>query len=69
MIKDNQNDKVHPASWEERQIKIAEILAEGVYSYLKGNGQLKEDFKKEKKVQELLERIKGIDTPISNGEV
>lgn len=53
----------------ERQVKLAEILTEGVYSYLKGNGLLKKDFKKEQKIQELLEKTKGTDTPIDNEEM
>jgi hypothetical protein len=66
LIKDNQNDIGHPASSTDR---IAEILAEGVYSYLKENGLLKEDFKKSQKIQELLEKTKRIDAPIDGEEM
>ena len=48
----------------ERQVRVAEILTEGVYSYLKGNGLLKKDFEKCEKIEEVLEKTKGVDTPI-----
>jgi hypothetical protein len=61
LIKDNQNDRFHPASPEERQIKIAEIVAEGVYSYLKKNSFLKEDIGRERRIGELLENTKRVE--------
>ena len=48
----------------ERQVRLAEILTEGVYSYLKGSGLLKKDFEKCEKIEEVLEKTKGVDTPI-----
>lgn len=48
----------------ERQVRLAEILTEGVYSYLKGNGLLKKEFEKCEKIEEVLEKTKGVDTPI-----
>lgn len=48
----------------ERQVRLAEIITEGVYSYLKGSGLLKKDFEKCEKIEEVLEKTKGVDTPI-----
>jgi hypothetical protein len=48
----------------ERQVRLAEILTEGVYCYLKGNGLLKKEFEKCEKIEEVLEKTKGVDTPI-----
>jgi serine kinase of HPr protein (carbohydrate metabolism regulator) len=43
----------------ERQVRLAEILTEGVYSCL-----LKKDFEKCEKIEEVLEKTKSVDTPI-----
>ena len=48
----------------ERRVRLAEILTEGVYSYLKGSGLLKKDFEKCEKIEEVLEKTKSVDTPI-----
>jgi hypothetical protein len=53
----------------ERQVRLAEILTEGVYSYLKGKGLLKKDFEKCEKIEEALEKTKGVDTPIDKEPV
>jgi hypothetical protein len=52
----------------ERQVRVAEILMEGVYCYLKGNGLLKKDFEKCEKIGDVLEKTKGVDHPIDNEE-
>ena len=48
---------------EDRQEKVIEILTEGVFSYLKGEGLLKEDSEKNQKVLKLLGEIE-LMTPI-----
>ncbi len=53
----------------ELESKFAEILVEGLYCYLKSNGLLKEDAKRNQEIQELLEETKRIDTSIVNEEI
>ena len=48
------------------QLRIAEILTEGVYSYLKANGLLVENLKKDQRIQEVLDITKGNDTQTDN---
>lgn|GEM_PF-1678246 len=44
----------------ERLKRITEILAEGVYAYLKKNGLLREDIERTEKIKRLLEKAKEI---------
>ncbi len=44
----------------ERQKRITEILAEGVYVYLKKNGLLREDIERAERIKKLLEKAKGV---------
>ena len=44
----------------ERQKRITEILAEGVYAYLKKSGLLREDIERTEKIKRLLEKAKEV---------
>lgn len=68
MKKEDENDRVQLASETERRNKIAEILAEGVYSYLKKNGFLKGDFGREGRIVQLLEKTKKVGTQFDDSD-
>ena len=44
----------------ERLKRITEILAEGVYAYLKTSGLLREDIERTKRIKRLLEKAKEV---------
>jgi len=44
----------------ERLKRITEILAEGVYAYLKTSGLLREDIERTEKIKRLLEKAKEV---------
>jgi hypothetical protein len=45
---------------EERLKRITEILAEGVYSYLRGSGLLKEDREQEERINRVVMEVKEV---------
>jgi len=49
---------------EERQNRISEILAAGVYAYLKKNGHLRGNLGRKEKIKRLLVTAKGISNQV-----